>query len=283
LNDGRALDYAFGLQVGPSHQVRGWKVVEHGGSHGGYSSYMLRLPELHLSVVVLLNHFMWEMRDAAMKVLGHCLEEVPVRTAGSEEDSPPRKRVASSSTGDTQLQWKAGVYFNAQRAAIREVVLEQGRLQFDGLRLIPLEENLFSFEVEPDTHVVFSPPAGDSPAGMRTITASGEYYYEKVKTLSPDEMAVEQYLGRYYSPELDVDWQIMLEAGEIIVRRRKYVNSTLTPLFCDAFQDDWMPIKGYPATFLLVFTRDASGTVDGLHASGAGVRNLRFFRQQPDG
>lgn len=58
LNDGTELDYAFGLMVGPAHRHRGWQVVEHGGGQGGYGSWMIRFPELHLSVVVLFNHFL---------------------------------------------------------------------------------------------------------------------------------------------------------------------------------------------------------------------------------
>jgi CubicO group peptidase (beta-lactamase class C family) len=41
LNDGRALDYAWGLQIG---RYRGLRLVEHGGSLGGYRAHLLRLP-----------------------------------------------------------------------------------------------------------------------------------------------------------------------------------------------------------------------------------------------
>jgi CubicO group peptidase (beta-lactamase class C family) len=52
LNNGTALDYAWGLQIG---RYRGLKIVEHGGSLGGYRAHLLRFPEQHFSVALLCN------------------------------------------------------------------------------------------------------------------------------------------------------------------------------------------------------------------------------------
>lgn len=52
LNDGTALSYAWGLQVG---QYRGAPIVEHSGSLGGYRAHLLRVPSHHASVALLCN------------------------------------------------------------------------------------------------------------------------------------------------------------------------------------------------------------------------------------
>jgi CubicO group peptidase (beta-lactamase class C family) len=52
LNSGRALEYAFGLEV---RDYRGLHVVEHGGSLVGYQAHLMRLPERRLSVICLCN------------------------------------------------------------------------------------------------------------------------------------------------------------------------------------------------------------------------------------
>jgi hypothetical protein len=57
------------------------------------------------------------------------------------------------------------------------------------------------------------------------------------------------------------------------------VDSKLTPLFADAFSDDWEPLMGYPTTYLLVFERDAHGAITGLRVSGTRVCDLQFVRQ----
>jgi CubicO group peptidase (beta-lactamase class C family) len=275
LNDGRELDYAFGLQVGPAHQHRGWQVVEHGGEHGGHCSWLVRFPELHLSVAVMFNHFLWEMQNYALKVADLFLEE----TAASEKPAILQKSVAPIELNADRLGNKAGTYFSASRAALRNVTYAGGRLQFQGLDLLPLSETLFFFEVEPQTQVEFIPAADGTITSVKTITSSGEYSYDRVETiaLTPDDLA--QYTGAYYSPELDIHWRIVVEDDHLVAKRRKYVDSRLTPLFSDAFSDDWTPLMGYPTTYLVVFERDTNGAIIGLRVSGDRVRHLKFVRQ----
>jgi hypothetical protein len=113
---------------------------------------------------------------------------------------------------------------------------------------------------------------------LRLLSPQGKYDYERVEpvALTPELLAA--YAGRYYSPELDIYWT--LEAGDdhLVAKRRKHVDSQLTPLFADAFSDDWAPILGYPTTYLVVFERDESGAVSGLRVSGSRVRHLAFRR-----
>ena len=116
---------------------------------------------------------------------------------------------------------------------------------------------------------------------MKTITSSGEYGYDRVETNSPTSDELVQYAGRYHSPELDIHWTIEMGEDHLLIKRRKYVDSVLTPLFADAFSDDWLPLMGYPTTYLVVFERDRHDTITGLRVSGTRVRNLRFTRQ-PD-
>jgi hypothetical protein len=279
LNDGTELDYAFGLMVGPAHQHRGWQVVEHGGGQGGYGSWMVRFPELHLSVVVLFNHFLWDMQDYALKVADLFLEDKASREEPAGAPAAPQETVEPVALPAEQLETMAGTYYNAQRAALREITYTEGRLQFQGLDLVPLSAILFCFEVEPQTRVEFTLTQDGAVAGMKTVTSSGEYGYDRVETASPTPDELAAYAGRYYSPELDVYWTIESGDTHLIAKRRKYVDSRLTPLFSDAFSDDWLPLMGYPTTYLVVFERDAEGATTGLRVSGTRVRNLGFNKQ----
>ncbi|HEY69212.1 MAG TPA: serine hydrolase, partial [Anaerolineae bacterium] len=279
LNDGTELDYAMGLMVGPGHSYRGWEVVEHGGSQGGYSSWMVRFPELHLSVVVLFNHFLWDMQGYAFRVADLFLEERAVPEHPAKQEQATEQAPATVELRPDQLRGKVGSYYNDARVAVRKVTLEGDRLRYDGHVLIPLRENRFFFEVEPQTQVEFT-PAGDGTAeAMTTITPSGEYGYDRVDATSPSSAELAQVAGRYYSPELDITWRLEAAEEHLVAKRRKYVDSMLTPLFKDAFNDDWLPIMGYPTTYTVVFERDAQGAVDGLRVSGTRVRKLKFTKR----
>jgi CubicO group peptidase (beta-lactamase class C family) len=52
LNNGTVLNYAWGLELGT---YRGLRIVEHGGSLGGYRAHLLRFPDQHESVAILCN------------------------------------------------------------------------------------------------------------------------------------------------------------------------------------------------------------------------------------
>src|SRR5205823_4092376 len=52
FNDGRAHNYALGLQVGT---YKGVRQVDHSGSTAGYRAHLARYPDQHLSIAVLCN------------------------------------------------------------------------------------------------------------------------------------------------------------------------------------------------------------------------------------
>jgi CubicO group peptidase (beta-lactamase class C family) len=278
LNDGTVLDYAFGLMVGPAHQRQGWQMVEHGGSQGGYSSWLVRFPELHLSVVVLLNLFMWDMREVALRIADLFLQSRGTQATPANETSLPVAAPASIELSAGHLARLEGTYLNRHRAALRQVTVQGGKLQFEGHNLAPLAETLFCFEVEPETRVIFSLGDDGRALSMKTLASSGEYGYDRVETTEPTVEQLADYAGRYHSPELDVSWTLVAGDRCLIARRRKYVESTMTPVFVDGFRDDWQPIMGYPTTYLVVFQRDPEGALTGLRVSGSRVRHLAFER-----
>ncbi len=275
LSNGKKLDYAFGLEVGPAHQHRGWQMVEHGGSQGGYASWMIRFPEAELSVVLLCNHFMWEARDYALRVADLFLDAHPTQKTEAADPTFTGDPVKLSAT---QLAGHVGSYFDPEHVALRSITLAEGKLQFEGLDLIPLGENHFCFEVEPQTQVVFTPSKDGQAAEMKTVTSSGAYLYRRVDAVSPTPNDLVAYDGRYYSPELDLYWTVALDGDHLTVQRRKYNDSQLSPLFEDTFRDDWTPLMGYPTSYVLQFKRNNAGEITGLSVSGNGVRQLRFER-----
>jgi hypothetical protein len=197
-----------------------------------------------------------------------------------EQRAAPEESAALVELSAEQLEKKAGVYFDAQHAAVREVRYAGDRLQFQGYDLVPLSEDLFFFAVEPQTRVEFIPMTGSAVTGMKTLTSSEVHRYDRVETISATPNVLAQYAGRYYSTELDVYWTIEAGDNHLLAKRRKYVDSKLTPVFADTFRDDWEPLMGYPTTYFVLFERDERGEVSGLRVSGARVRHVRFDRQR---
>jgi CubicO group peptidase (beta-lactamase class C family) len=100
LNSGKTLTYAYGLQVG---QYRGQRLVEHGGSLGGYRAHLMRFPDERTSVACLCNFGTSNPGTRARRVADEVLRDrfqqaVPVSTAtnpsGRGTNAPAVKHTA---------------------------------------------------------------------------------------------------------------------------------------------------------------------------------------------
>lgn len=101
LKNGDALTYAWGLQVGT---YRGAKIVDHGGSLGGYRAHLIRFPEHHTSVAALCNLAIAPsglVRQVADVVLEGKLKE---RTAAPASRPAPGE-ASSAGSGINKTDW----------------------------------------------------------------------------------------------------------------------------------------------------------------------------------
>ena len=106
----------------------------------------------------------------------------------------------------------------------------------------------------------------EAPAGGRGGGPPQQQQQEPPPELSERELA--GYVGAYYSVELDVSYEIALNDGSLVVRRRKFDDREMNPAGDDLFN----------AGQRYQFTRDDRGRVDGFELTTGRVRNLRFER-----
>jgi len=131
LNGGRALTYAWGLQIGT---YRGKPVVEHGGSLGGYRAHLLRFPDQHLSVAALCNLGSIApgelVRRTADAVAGAAFTEprpAPAGSAGGDGTRGPERQAAAQPP--QPMSNYAGSYYSDEIDATFTVVARGDGLQ----------------------------------------------------------------------------------------------------------------------------------------------------------
>ena len=115
LNDGAALDYAFGLGV---QEYRGLRLVEHGGSFVGFRAASIRFPGERLSTYVLCNRSDAPAPELALKAaelyladrLGPPLEPEEAGEAAAAE--PPTK--GRQGTDAREVADYAGRYYSEE-------------------------------------------------------------------------------------------------------------------------------------------------------------------------
>lgn len=88
LNDGRKIDYAFGIEHG---SYRGLPTAEHGGGDAGYRANFLRFPEQRFSVAVLCNLGAANAGALSRRMADVFLEKVLAPVASPVPDLTPVK------------------------------------------------------------------------------------------------------------------------------------------------------------------------------------------------
>lgn len=144
LNDGTKLDYAFGLVIG---KYRGLRVVEHGGSLGGYRADLLRFPDQRFSVILLSN-----LSSFTPSTLARQVADIYLADEFEEDKSrPPKKSKRKMETIDIpeeKLKEYTGKFYSAEVQAgfeifVREGKLEMGQKSDQGVPMIALSEDKF--------------------------------------------------------------------------------------------------------------------------------------------
>jgi CubicO group peptidase (beta-lactamase class C family) len=128
LNDGKKIDYAFGLVV---NKYRGFKLISHGGSFVGYKSHYLQFPEQKFSVVILSNLGSFEPDGIAMKIADvyltdqftESLENVEV-----EEDLSPQIKPHIKTLPTDALAEFVGTYYSDELDATAILKMKNDKL-----------------------------------------------------------------------------------------------------------------------------------------------------------
>jgi hypothetical protein len=94
----------------------------------------------------------------------------------------------------------------------------------------------------------------------------------EVKPFTADRKDLESYVGRYYSEEAEVTYEVALDGDTLVVKRRPDTVVRLRATEKDHFD-------GGVGRF--VFIRDAGGVVQELSFRGSRVFDIRFARQSP--
>jgi len=112
---------------------------------------------------------------------------------------------------------------------------------------------------------------GAAPAAAPHLTPGPESSAEPSFKMGPDALA--QYVGRYFSPELETFYNLTVEEDELVAVHRRHGRTVLTPTVRDRF-------SGRRPLGTIAFERDEDGAVSRmLISSGSRARDLRFERQ----
>jgi len=257
--------YAIGLIVGT---VRGLRVVQHGGSWGGFRAQLLIFPDQRFGVTTFCNLTTAGPDSLAQKVAAIYIgDKMQPDTAAAWTEAlakEPRVEATAATLGEL-----AGVWRNEERGEVRRTRLKGDTLLSGGptpTAYVPLGGN--RFRTDPGTEVRFEGNASP-PTRMIVRTAGGTVTYVRADTAALDSLKLAPYAGDYRSDEVEVTQTWKVEKGQLVAYVGYRRLGVLEPTYKDGFTRGGSVID---------ITRDAKGRITGYLVQSGRVRNLRFTR-----
>jgi len=198
----------------------------------------------------------------------------PSKTAAiSKKKSPKPFKIPAK-----KLAAFTGTYWLKSALLLRKIVLENGKLYYvrsetNRTELVPVSKTEFRMKEFETVTVAFSDKTEGRYDTVTVAGAGGPPLTGKwIKPFKVTKESLEEYVGRYYSQELQVYYELVLEKDKLGVNGRNITGKPLRKLPEDYF------ISSDGGGASLKFQRDEQGTVIGFKVSTGRVLNLRFER-----
>jgi CubicO group peptidase (beta-lactamase class C family) len=253
FNDGRTHGYGLGLFVGT---YKGLHEVYHSGSTAGYTAFLTRFPEQHVSVAVLCNA---AVANAPVGDYAHKVAELYL----GDRLKPSEVRATHTLTSE-EMDRFAGLWVGGTGSAVT-IAREKDGLRLG--RLTPL------FATSPMVLITADRDEWQLDArGIRHTDRFGtveEYGHEKPWV--PTAAELEMCAGTYISDDAETTLTAAVVNGTLVLKRRPDTTLILTPLYAGAFS-----AGGGLGT--IVFNGDGHGRMTQLRVVQDRVWNMTFAR-----
>ncbi len=274
LNSGKEVPYAFGLVHG---EYRGLPVLYHYGSDAGYLAGSLRFPEQRLTVILLCNLRSIDVENLIEKIAALVLAESlkPATEEGQTEETV----IALS---PEQLERWAGVYLCGDPPLTWKIERKEDQLILgigQGLEMETVAEDVIRAVKHPWIRMQLK-EGEDNQLFLQDFEG---YVYKAVEGAHPTIAELQEYAGSYYSPDLDIFYELCLRDDHLVLKQPRIGTRLLVPTLADGFYYDLSGVVGELFSVDLFFDRDQSGHVTGFRLCSGLTNNLRFHKSERPG
>ena len=272
LTDGEETGYGYGLSV---DEQGGLKRVHHGGADVAHRSMLVYYPEINAGITTQSNHaqfnsnLAFELAEAFFKDAMELEEEEEAVASEFDPedydaedfdefvgryalDAAPTFILTFSRDGDTFYTQATG-----------QPRIEMVPTSDSTFRLLPVEASVtFLRGDDGDVAAAIMNQGGQQQRATRLADDAPEEW-------KPDEEALADFTGRFFSEELETYYTFTVEDGDLVMHQRRLDAATLTPGETDSFSGGGMSYA---------FERDRNGQVIGFYLSNVRTRDVRFGR-----
>jgi CubicO group peptidase (beta-lactamase class C family) len=275
LNNGKEIDYALGVAIG---KQGGLRKISHGGADAGFRTSLSYYPKINSGVIILGNISSFPARSLSNTVAESFFESEMTVKAKHEvkKDNTENKSVSRI---PEEIGKPLIGKFIVENGPTATITYEDGKLtvrtdsgnEFD---LLNLGDNLFKLDIpDADIRIQFAQEQ-NGEVNRATLHQNGETPMRRMEEWTPDKKELSQFVGRYYSDELETFYSIAFEEDELYVKHRRHGNFALTPKERNSFGSN----RWYLGD--LKFADDVDGKFKSLSMSNGRVRHLKFKRTE---
>lgn len=253
LNDGRKIAYALGLTV---DTYKGLKDVSHGGATAGYQTFLARYPDNKVSVGVMCNG----TSPSAGGIAASITDEI-------FGPFPESAKTEAAKVSEDELKKFVGVWRNEKTHMPARFTIQNGVSRWSGARVVPMGGGQFTVG---DNQLKFTFDKDGKPMFAETIDSDGEvrrFIAETEWTPTPEDLA--SFKGAWFSEEAGATFTVAVEGDKAFIKQRPATSLQMQPIYKDHFD-----AQG----FVVWFTRDKNGKVNGLHVGASRMRDMPFVR-----
>ncbi|MEL7250782.1 MAG: serine hydrolase domain-containing protein [Bacteroidota bacterium] len=209
LNDGEHMKHARGMFVSP---YQGYNTFNHSGRGLGMRSQFICVPDLNLSVIVFSNSEHLDAVDVSYQIIDLYLED----TQGDEIEILPQR---SSAPNLLQL---VGSYQELNSDMRMEILVENDTLKAlssfgqTPVPLVSLSETVFARLDSDAVRYSFS-NSTHAGADLQVDFGGAIFYFENIELEEHPNQDLEDYVGEYYSTELEVTYSITMSDDQLML------------------------------------------------------------------
>jgi hypothetical protein len=250
LNNGTKQAYAGGIST---ESYKGFKTEQHSGADAGYRSNFIRFPDQHFSVILLANH-----AESQAMLLSQQVADIFLEIKKKEVPD------AIFSIDSSIVKGWVGTYIDALTKRRIELNFENGNLFLGSTKLLSLSNMEFSVRGS-TTKLSFSRELGVDKLCVTNPNAINRNYERVVEVeLQPSEFL--EFIGEYYSVELDTKYIVTANDSVLFVKIPRNNKLEFSPFAKDEFSGN----------FFIQFSRGKRKKVEGFYLTTGRVRNLYF-------
>lgn len=267
LNNGEVINYASGLMIG---KYKGLKTVRHGGAFVGFRAELLRFPAQKLSIVIFANR-----ADANPSEMANQVADILLKEQLTEEVVTEKKKTEIAVPKEEfQLSQLVGDY-EVQPGVIAKLTIKNDSLNVfqswnkSTYNIAKISANSFEIPGTKNLIFTFSNLKNGFTQTLTVQQGDGETIATRKKEVDTSKINLNDFSGRYYSKELDVNYNFEIKNETLHVSiedQPANIECAITNI------DEFSTQLG-----LVRFQRKA-GRISGFELDSGRVKNLKFTK-----